>query len=96
MTKGRMETPATICTVNTINTLHIQRLLKVLLDSGSRKTLISRSVLPKNTVTKISQKGQTLKTLPGNVAAYEMVTLRDIRLPEFKKNQVVKSSCIRH
>lgn len=90
MTKSRMETPATICTIDTINSLRSRRLLKVLLDSGSRKTLINRSVLPKNTVTKKLQKGQTLKTLAGKVAACEMVTLRDLRLPEFDKNRRIE------
>ena len=85
-----METPATICTVDTINSLRSRRLLKVLLDSGSRKTLINRSVLPKNIVTKRLQKGQTLKTLAGKVAACEMVTLRDLRLPEFDKNRRIE------
>ena len=90
MTKSRMETPATICTIDTINSLRSRRLLKVLLDSGSRKTLINRSVLPKNIVTKKLQKGQTLKTLAGKVAACEMVTLRDLRLPEFDKNRRIE------
>ena len=48
--------------------------------------MINRSVLPKNTVTKRLRKGQTLKTLAGSAAACEMVTLRDIHLPEFDKN----------
>ena len=39
MTEGRMENPTPICTVNTINTLSIRRLIKVLQDSGSRKNI---------------------------------------------------------
>ena len=41
-------------------------------------------------MTKRLQPGQTLKTLAGNVTACEMVTLRDIRLPEFDRNQQIK------
>ena len=63
MAEGRGETPDTVFTVNAINTLHIQRLIKVLLDSGSRKTSIGRSVFPMNTVPKSYKKVKRLEHL---------------------------------
>ena len=40
------ETPTTICTAKTIGAVRSHKILRILLDSGSRKTLIKRSALP--------------------------------------------------
>ena len=40
------ETPTTICTVKTIGAFISHKVLRILLDSGSSKTLIKRSALP--------------------------------------------------
>ena len=66
------------------------KILRILLDSGSRKTLIKRSALPRGTKPKKLSTTKTLTTLAGNVAAAEIVTLRDIRLPEFDKNRRIE------
>ena len=51
-TPSAMETPSTICTVDTIGAVHSRRILRVLLDSGSCRTLIKKSVLPRNVIPK--------------------------------------------
>ena len=84
------ETPTTICTAKTIGSVRSHKILRILLDSGSRKTLIKRSALPRGTKPKKLSTTKTLTTLAGNVAAAEIVTLRDIRLPEFDKNRRIE------
>ena len=84
------ETPTTICTAKTIGAVKSHKILRILLDSGSRKTLIKRSALPRGTKPKKLSKTKTLTTLAGNVAAAEVITLRDIRLPEFDKNRRIE------
>ena len=91
------ETPTTIFTAKTIGAVKSHKILRILLDSGSRKTLIKRSALPRGTKPKKLSKTKTLTTLAGNVAAAEVITLRDIRLPEFNKKQRyqrAKGSCL--
>ncbi len=80
------ETPATICMVNTIGAIHSRRLFRILLDSGASCCLIKRSSLPNGVVLKNLSNGKTIKTLSGQVMAQQVVTLCDIRLPEFDKN----------
>ena len=83
--RSLLQTPEKIATAKTINSLTSKRLLRVLLDSESSKTLIHRSALPKGIVT-VPINGATLTTLAGKISATEMVTMRDFRLPEFDKN----------
>jgi hypothetical protein len=83
----RHETPVTICTANTIGTLRSRRIFRVLLDSGSSCSLIKRSCLPKGCKTKTLEKQKKVSTLAGKMQTQEMVTMRDIRLPEFDKNR---------
>ena len=40
------ETPATICTFNTIGTIHSRQMFRILLDSGASCCLIKKSSLP--------------------------------------------------
>jgi hypothetical protein len=81
------ETPATICTANTIGLLRSRKLLRVLLDSGSNACLIKRSALPKGIIPKDLTDKKSFTTLAGTLSAKQMVTLRDLRLPEFDKNR---------
>ena len=81
------ETPATICTANTIGHLRSRKLLKVLLDSGSNASLIKRSALPKGIILKELDSKKSFSTLAGTLDTQQMVTLRDVRLPEFDKNR---------
>ena len=86
--KSLLQTPAKIFTTSTINSLTRKMLLRVILDYGSRKTIIHRSDLPKGIVT-VPINGATLTTLSGKMSATEMITMRDFRLPEFDKNKRV-------
>ena len=49
--------------------------------------MIKRSVLPPKVVTKAISKTKNISTLAGKLQAQEVVTLRDLRLPEFDKNR---------
>ena len=66
--RSLLQTPATISTTRTIKSLTRKILLRLLLDSGSRKTLILRSALPKGIVT-VPINGATLTTLSGKIPA---------------------------
>jgi len=81
------ETPATICTVNTIGAIHIRQLFCILLDSGASCCLIKWSSLPMGVVLKNLPTGKNIKTLSGQVMTQQVVTLHNIRLPEFDKNR---------
>ena len=81
--------PATICTSNTIGLLRSRKLLKVLLDSGSSSCLIKRSALPQGIIPKELNTPKKFTKLAGKLLAHSVVTLRDIRLPEFDKNRHV-------
>eukprot|EP00804_Cyclotella_cryptica_P018077 CCRYP_017618-RF/>CCRYP_017618-RF protein AED:0.32 eAED:0.31 QI:0/0/0/1/0/0/2/0/448 len=83
----RHECPVTICTADTIGAVKSRRLLRVLLDSGSTVSLIKRSALPPKVVTKEISDTKNISTLAGKLQAQEVVTLRDLRLPEFDKNR---------
>ena len=83
----RHETPVSICTANTIGTLRSRRIFRVLFDSGSNVSLIKRSCLPKNCKTKSLTSRRQVATLAGKLLSKEVVTLRDMRLPEFDKNR---------
>ena len=91
------ETPTTIGTAKTIGSVTSHKILCILFDSGSRKTLIKRSALPWGTKPKKLSTSKTLTTLAGNVAAAEVIIFREIRLPEFDKKQTyqrAKGSCL--
>ena len=90
MGKTKLETPATIADVDTINSIRSRRLLRVLFDSGSMKTMIHKRALPRGTVPKPLANEKKLTTLAGKLTTREMVTLRDFRLPEFDKNRSVE------
>ena len=83
------ECPATICTANTIGLVRSRKLLKVLLDSGSSGCLIKKSALPKGIVPQELTNAKSFKTLAGKFDTTHIVTLRDVRLPEFDKNRSI-------
>ena len=85
----KFECPATICVTNSIGAVRSRRLLRVLLDSGSSTCLIKRSALPKGIQPQELAQSKSLKTLAGTVMSTQVVTLRDIRLPEFDKNRKI-------
>ena len=66
--------------VDTIGLKKSRVLLKVLIDPGSTKTLISRKALPRGTRPIPLQQAKMVTTLVGTMKAAEMVHLRDLRL----------------
>ena len=82
-------TPITIMICNTIGLKTSRRILRVLLDSGSMKTLIHEDVLPKGASRQQLNRKKSVTTLGGDFAVDEVVHLRDLRLPEFDKNRCV-------
>ena len=91
--ESKDQCPATICTTNTIGLLKSRKLFKVLLDSGSSACLIKRSALPKGIVPRELKTPKRFKTLAGKLLTHSVVTLRDLRLPEFDKNRRVDQQC---
>jgi hypothetical protein len=89
------ETPATILTANTIGLARSRRLFRVLLDSGSTVCMIKRSCLPKQAVLTELAETKSVRTLAGKLKSQQVVTMRDIRLPEFDKNrQISQQKCL--
>ena len=80
-------TPISIMVVDTIGVKKSRALLKVLLDPGSTKTLISRKALPKGTMPTALDTIREVSTLAGSMQTSDLVHLRDMRLPEFDKNR---------
>jgi hypothetical protein len=83
----KQESPVTICTADTIGTIRSRRLFCVLFDSGSNISMIKRSALPKGVITKLLGDTKLVRTLVIRLKMQEVVTMRDIRLPEFDKNR---------
>jgi hypothetical protein len=79
-------TPVTIMVVDTISSVKLRILLKVLLDSGSTTTMINRKCLPRNCQTCKISKSRKIGTLAGSYTSSEIVVLRNLRLPELDKN----------
>ena len=80
-------TPISIMVVDTIGTITSHKLLKVLFDPGSTKTMISRKALPKGALHLKLGNTQKVSTLAGTMKTNEMVKLRNLKLPEFDKNR---------
>ena len=87
--RAKDQCPATICITDTIGLLRSCKLFKVLLDSGSSACLIKRSALPNGIVPRQLSTPKRFKTLAGKLLTHSVVTLRDLRLPEFDKNRSV-------
>ena len=85
----RNECPTTICTVDTVGGVRSRRLLRVLLDSGANCCLIKRSAIPNGVPEKNLSQAKSVRTIAGKLTTSSIVTLRDLRLPEFDKNRRV-------
>jgi hypothetical protein len=81
------ESQVTICIADTISTIRSWRLFWVLFDSGLNVSMIKRSALPKGIITKLLGDTKLVRTLTGRLKMQEVVTMQDIRLPEFDKNR---------
>ncbi len=85
----KQELPVTICTADTIGTIRSPRLFRVLFDSGSNVSMIKRSALLKGVITKLLVDTKLVRTLTCHLKMQEVVTMRDLRLPEFDKNSCI-------
>ncbi len=83
----KQELPETICITDTIGTIQSWWLFWVLFDSGSNVSMIKRSALPKGIITQLLGVTKLVRTLAGCLEMQEVVTLQDLRLPEFDKNR---------
>ncbi len=60
----------------------------MLFDSGLNVSMIKRSALPKGIITKLlGEDTKLVRTLAGDLKMQEVVTMRDLRLPEFNRNR---------
>jgi hypothetical protein len=73
--------------IDTIGTITSQKLLKVLFDPGSTKTVISQKALPEVTVPTKLVNTKNVTTLAGTMKTNEMVHLHSIKFPKFDKNR---------
>ena len=74
---------------DTIGLKTSRKMLRVLLDSGSMKTLIHKDVVPEGAAVAQLSKSKKCNTLSGSFQVKEMVRLRDMRLPELDKNRCI-------
>jgi len=82
-------TPITIMLCKTIGLKPSSKLLRILMDSGTTKTLIHRRALPKDIQPKRLSESKPVSTLAGTMTVTDTVTLRQIKLPEFDKNRTI-------
>eukprot|EP00804_Cyclotella_cryptica_P019353 CCRYP_006199-RA/>CCRYP_006199-RA protein AED:0.31 eAED:0.37 QI:0/0/0/1/0/0/4/0/415 len=61
----------------------------LLLDSGSTVSMIKRSVLPPKVIPKTISETKSISALAGKLQAQEVVTLRDLRLPDCDQIQCI-------
>ena len=87
--KSVYKTPTSILAAENIGCCTSRRILRVLFDTGSMKTMIHKRVVPKNAKPVKTQTKQTFRTLAGKMTTSEMVVLRDIRLLEFNRNRKI-------
>ncbi len=90
----KQESPVTICTADAIGTKRSQRLFWVLFDSGSNVSMIKRWTLPKGIITKLLGNAKLMRTLAGHLKTQEVITMQDIRLPEFNKDRFINQQKI--
>jgi hypothetical protein len=91
----KQESSVIICTADRFGTIRGQRLFRVLFDSGSNVSMIKRSALPKGIITKLLGDTKLVRTLAGCLKTQEVVTMQDIRLPEFnKKRRIIQQKVL--
>jgi hypothetical protein len=54
--------------------------------------MIKRSALPKGVITKFFDDTKLVRTLAGCLKMQEVVTMQDLRMPEFEKNRRISTS----
>jgi hypothetical protein len=83
-------TPVRIMVVDTIPLVRSRGLLKILLDSGSLTTLVSKKCLPKKCRPCQISQSRMVNTLAGSYQLSAMVVMRNLRLPKLEKNRNVE------
>ncbi len=56
--------------------------------------MIKRSALPKGVITKLLGDTKLVRTLAGRLRMQEVVTMQDIRLPEFDKKRCINQQMV--
>ncbi len=79
-------TQTSIAVVDTISSVRSHTLLKFLFDSGLTLTLICHKCLPRHCKPSAITNKRQIHTLAGTCSAKQMVVMRKVRLPKFKKN----------
>jgi hypothetical protein len=79
-------TPTSRAVVDTISSLKLQILLKVLFDPGLTSTLISCKCLPRHCKHCAITNEHKIHMLAGTCSTKQMVVMRHVRLPELDKN----------
>ncbi len=79
-------TPVTIMVVDTISSVRLRRLLRMLLDSGSTTTLINKKCLPRHCKPCKISSSRKMNTLAGTYTSTKIVIMHNLRLPELDKN----------
>ena len=74
---------------DTMGLMRSRKLLRVLLDSGSSKTLVKRTALPTGVHPKELTAAKAFNTLAGKLLTQSVITMRDVQLPKFDKNRRV-------
>ncbi len=59
----------------------------MLFDLGSNVSMIKRSALPKGVITKLLGDAKLVRTLAGCLKTQEVITMCNLRLPEFDKKR---------
>ena len=73
--------------VDTIGLLPSRKLLKVLFDPRSTRTLVKASIVPKKATAVELSNSKAIKTISGTMNATKVIHMRGIKLPEFDKNR---------
>jgi hypothetical protein len=82
-------TPVMIMVIDTISSVRLRRLLRVLLDLGSKTLLINKKYSPRHCKPCKISSSRKVSTLAGTYTSTEIVIMCNLRLPEFDKNRNV-------
>ena len=88
--KNKSLTPISIMVVDTVGLVKSRKLLKVLFDPGSTKTLIKKSAIPAAATPIPIQEKRKINTIAGSMCSEELIRLNGLRLPEFDKNRQIE------
>ena len=85
--KGRVMPMATAyCLVKSVNNFRCNRFLKCLFDTGGSKSMAHRSVVPFHVPLQPAPDSTLCNTIAGNYQPVGLITLEDMRFPEFTSN----------